>query len=130
MTLGLLFFDYLLLYLLLLLLFLQDNIIVVKDDINHPMSVVSSTKCRSVKKVKHMRIIAFLQNHSEAWTVHLLVQISSSAWRWACVGLPESASHRLHPKVPALHQHFWIEHPLRELEFNCHKFLFRLFYCA
>lgn len=33
---------------------LQDNIIVVKDVMNHPMSIVSSTKSRLVHYCKHI----------------------------------------------------------------------------
>ncbi|KAF3857616.1 hypothetical protein F7725_010817 [Dissostichus mawsoni] len=48
----------------------------VKDEISHPMSIVSSTKSN--------------------WPF---------STETPCCGLPESARHRLHPEEPALHQH-------------------------
>lgn len=40
-----------------------------------------------------------------------LPQTGSSAWWWACCGLPVSASHRLHPQEPAVPECLWLNLP-------------------
>lgn len=83
----------------------QDNIIVVKDEIDHPMSIVSSTKSRCVFSLSLHNFFSPFCTATFCFSPH---QTGSSARRWSRGGLPEPARHRLHPAESALHQCFWI----------------------